>query len=314
MISVNENVTKYLDKLLDREEELGIKSYYLENKATIIDCGVNAAGSIGAGVLYAAVSLGGLGEVSIAPGIIDSHYINFAQVLVDRPAIACLGSQKPGWKFKADGFSGIGYGPARAISQKPKALYAALNYSDDAETAVINIETQALPGVKELDYIAKQCSTDPECVVALIARPNSLAVSVVNGTRVVEWAVNRLFQAGYDIKDISSASGACPIAPLKKEESDFVGASFDGIAYYGMAYLYVKNRDDKFKEATSSSSKSYGKGFKALLKESQGDFSKVDPGMFAPARIMVNGLQDGSLEAYGKLDPVMLLESYGLKR
>lgn len=314
MISVNENVTKYVDKLLDREEELCIKSYYLDNKATVIDCGVNAAGSIGAGILFADISLAGLGKVSVVPGIIDSYYINFAQVYVDRPAIACLGSQKPGWKLKSDGFAGTGFGPARAISQKPKNIYSAINYVDDAETAVINIETQTMPGAKELDYIAKQCSTDPECVVALIARPNSIAGSVVNGTRVVEWAMNRLFQLGYDIRDISSASGACPIAPLKKEEPEFVGASFDSIAYYGMAYLYAGNKGDIFKEATSLSSKSYGKSFNVLLKESQGDFSKVDPAMFAPARVMVNGIADGSLETYGKLDGAMLLDSYGLKR
>ena len=314
MISVNESVTKYVDKLLDSEEELGIRSHYLENKATVIDCGVNSPGSIGAGVLYSMISLGGLGTVSIVPGIIDNYYINFAQAIIDRPAIACLCSQKPAWKFKADGFAGTGYGPARTISQKPKNIFSVINYSDDAETAIINIETQAMPGAKELDYVARQCSTDPECVVALIARPNSIVSSVVNSTRVVEWAMNRLFQTGYDVKDILSASSVCPVSPLKKEEPDFLGASFDSIAYYGMAYFYARGRDDKFKDITSLSSKSYGKSFKALLKESQGDFSKVDPAMYAPARILVNGVQDGTLEAYGKLDPLMLLESQGLKR
>jgi methenyltetrahydromethanopterin cyclohydrolase len=314
MISVNDSVTKYVDKLLDREEELGIKSNYLENKAMVIDCGVNSPGSIEAGILYSMISLGGLGNVTVVPGIIDNYYINFVQAIIDRPAIACLCSQKPAWKFKADGFAGTGYGPARAISQKPKNIFTAINYSDDSEIAVINIETQALPGTKELDYVARQCSTDPECVVALIARPNSIVNSIVNSTRVVEWAMNRLFQLGYDVKDIASASSVCPVSPLKKEESDFLGASFDSIAYYGMAYFYVKSRDDKFKDITSLSSRSYGKSFKTLLKESQGDFSKVDAAMYAPARILVNGMQDGSLEVYGKLDPLMLLESQGLKR
>jgi len=314
MISVNESVTKYVDKLLDREEELSVKSYYLENKATVVDCGVKAVGSIGAGVLYAGVSMGGLGKVSFVPGIVGDSYINFAQVYVDRPAIACLGCQKPAWKFKADGFAGTGYGPARAISQKPKAIFSAINYSDDAETAVINIEAQAVPGVKELEYIAKQCSTDPECVVALVARPNSIVGSIVNSTRVVEWAMNRLFQLGYDVRDVFSAVGACPVCAVTPGEADVVSASFDSIAYYGMALLYVKGRDDKCKDASSMSSRSYGKSFGVLLKESQGDYSKVDPTMFAPAKLMVNGVQDGSLETYGKLNALMLLDSYGLKR
>lgn len=313
MISINENVTKYVDKMLDREEELCIRSHYLENKSTVIDCGVNVPGGIQAGVIYAMVSLGCLGEVTVVPGIIDSHYVNFIQACIDKPAIACLCSQKPAWKFKADGFSGTGYGPARAISQKPKVIFTAVNYSDDAETAVINIETQTMPSAKELDYVARQCSTDPECVVALIARPNSIVGSIVNGTRAAEWALNRLFQLGYDVKDIMSASSVCPVSPLKKEEPEFIGASFDSIAYYGLVYLYVKSRDDKFKEAVSASSKSYGKDFKALLKESQGDFSKVDHTMYAPARLVVNGMQDGSIEEYGKLDLATVLRSYGLK-
>jgi methenyltetrahydromethanopterin cyclohydrolase len=314
MISVNENVTRLVDRLLDMEEELSVKSYFLENKATVIDCGVKASGSIGAGVLFGDISMGGLGSVSFVPGIIGDYYVNFTQVCVDRPAVACLGCQKPAWKFKADGFAGTGYGPARAIAQKPKALYSAINYTDDAETAVINIETQVVPGVKELDYVARQCSTDPECVVALVARPNSIVGSIVNSARTVEWAMNRLFQLGYDVKDVFSALGACPVAAVKPGEADVASASFDSIAYYGMAQLYVKNHDDRFKDATSMSSKSYGKNFGELLGESQGDYSKVDPAMFAPAKLMVNGTQDGSFEAYGKLNALMLLDSYGLKR
>lgn len=314
MISINETVTKYVDELLDREEELDIRSHYLENKATLIDCGVDTSGSIGAGILYSMISLGGLGKVSISPGVIDNYYMNFVQAYVDKPAIACLCSQKPAWKLKMEGYVGTAYGPARAISQKPKAIFSAIDYEDDAETAVVNIETTVLPTEKELDYIAKQCSTDPECVVALIARPNSIVGSVVNGTRPIEWMTNRLFQLGYPTLDISSASSVCPMAPILQEEQDFVGASFDSIAYYGMLYAYAKNQDDRFKDTVSAASKSHGKSFRSLLKDVQGDYSKIDPTMFAPGSVVVNGLGDGSLKAYGSLDPSMLLKSYGLKK
>lgn len=314
MISINDNVTGYVDKLLDREEELNIKSYYLENQSTVIDCGVGVTGSIGAGILYSIISMGGLGKVSVVPGIIDSYYIHFTQVCVDRPAIACLGSQKPAWKLKIDGYTGTGYGPARALSQKPKAIYSAINYSDDAEIAIINIESGTLPTAKEMDFIAKQCSTEPECVVALVSQSNSIVGSIVNSTRTIEWAMNRLYQLGYDIYDVSSASSVTPISPVRSSEQEFIGSSFDSIAYYGMAHLYVKSLDERLSEITSDTSKAYGKGFKALVSESQGDFSKVDHTMFAPARVMVNGIQDGSLAAYGRLNADMLLVSYGLNK
>lgn len=312
MFSINENVTGYVDELLNREEELGIKSHFLENQSTVIDCGIEVQGSIGAGLLYATIAMGGLGRVTMVPGIIDGLYLQFAQTWIDQPAIACLGSQKPAWKLKSEGFTGTAFGPARASAQKPKALYQAINYSDDAETAVINIEATALPTEKDLDSIAKQCSTDPECVVALVAPPGSLAGTIMSSTRAVEWALNRLFQLDYDTSCITSASSAVPIVPVYPGEQEYLGTAQDAIAYYGMVSLYAKEASEIFRNVTPDTSKNYGKSFKALLKEAQGDYSKVDPTMFGPAKLMVNG-RDGSLKAYGKLDPGMLLTSIGLK-
>ena len=159
MFSINESVTPYIDELLGREEELGVRSYYLENQSTVIDLGVEARGSLGAGMLATAIAMGGLGKVTLVPGIIDGFYLQFAQVWVDNPAIACLCSQMPGWKIKTEDFSGMAFGPARAIAQKPKNVFAAVDYVDDSETAVVLLWSQKLPSARDLDYIAKQCAT-----------------------------------------------------------------------------------------------------------------------------------------------------------
>jgi methenyltetrahydromethanopterin cyclohydrolase len=312
MFSINESVTPYIDELLGREEELAVRSYYLENQSTVIDCGVEASGSIGAGMLATAIALGGLGKVSLVPGIIDGFYLQFAQVWVDNPAIACLCSQMPGWKIKTEDFNAMAFGPARAIVQKPKNVFTAVDYADDSETAVVLLWSSKLPAAKDIDYIAKQCSTDPACVVALVARHNSIAGSILNSARAIEWSMARLLQLGYDVREVASASSAVPIAPLKADGQDYAIASMDSIAYYGMTSLYTKAANDLFRYATSDSSKSYGKSFGTLLKDAQGDIAKVDPAIFAPARLMVNG-RDGTLNAYGRLDPAMLLTSFGLK-
>lgn len=312
MFSINESVTPYIDELLGREEELGVRSYYLENQSTVIDLGVEARGSLGAGMLATGIALGGLGKVTLVPGIIDGFYLQFAQVWIDNPAIACLCSQMPGWKIKTEDFSGMAFGPARAIAQKPKSVFAAVDYVDDSETAVVLLWSQKLPTAKDMEYIAKQCSTDPECVVALVARHNSIAGSIINSARAVEWAMARLLQLGYDVREVASASSAVPVAPLMADNQDYAITSMDSIAYYGMASLYTAGANDLFKGATSESSKSYGKGFRALLKDAQGDIARVDPAIFAPARLMVNG-RDGTFNAYGRLDPAMLMASFGLK-
>lgn len=313
MISINDNVTVFVDEILNKEEELNVKSYYLDNGATVIDCGIGMGGSMQAGILYSRISLGGLAKINIVPGIIDGIYLHFSQAFIDRPAIACLCSAKPAWKIKTEGYIGTGFGPARAISGKPKAIFSVIDYVDEPETTVLCVESSTLPGIKEADYIAKQCATEPDCVVMLAASPGSLAGSIVNSTRTVEWALNRLFQSGYEVRDIASASSATPIAPVRPDVQDFMGSSFDSIAYYGMAHLYVKAHDDRFKDAVSEPCKLYGKPFKALIKEAGGDYSKIDPAMFAPAKLVVNGMSDGTLKAYGRLDAGALLTSYGLK-
>jgi methenyltetrahydromethanopterin cyclohydrolase len=264
-------------------------------------------------MLATAIAMGGMGKVSLVPGIIDGFYLQFAQVWVDNPAIACLCSQMPGWKIKTEDFSAMAFGPARAIVQKPKNVFAAVDYVDDSETAVVLLWSSKLPTAKDIDYIAKQCSTDPECVVALAARHNSIAGSILNSARAIEWAMARLLQLGYDVREVASASSAVPMAPLKADGPDYAIASMDSIAYYGMASLYTKGAADLFRNATSDSSKSYGKSFGTLLKDAQGDIARVDPAIFAPARLMVNG-RDGTLNAYGRLDPAMLMASFGLKK
>lgn len=312
MFSINENVTPYIDELLGKEEELDVKSYYLENQSTVIDCGVEARGSIGAGILATMIAMGGLGRITLVPGIIDGFYIQFAQTWADNPAIACLCSQMPGWKVKTEDLNSMAFGPARAIAQKPKSVFTAIDYVDDSETAVVMLWSSKLPTAKDIDYIAKQCSTDPECVVALVARQNSIAGSVINSARAIEWAMSRLLQLGYDVRGVASASSAVPVAPLMADSQDCSIASMDSIAYYGMVSIYPEAANDVFKGATSDCSKSYGKSFRTLLKEAQGDIARVDPAIFAPARLMVNG-RDGTLSAYGRLDPNMLMTSFGLK-
>ncbi len=243
MFSINESVTPYIDELLGREEELGVRSYYLENQSTVIDLGVEARGSLGAGMLATGIAMGGLGKVTLVPGIIDGFYLQFAQVWVDNPAIACLCSQMPGWKIKTEDFSGMAFGPARAIAQKPKNVFAAVDYVDDSETAVVLLWSQKLPTARDMDYIAKQCATDPECVVALVARHNSIAGSIINSARAVEWAMARLLQFGYDVREVASASSAVPVAPLMADDQDYAIASMDSIAYYGMASLYAEGSE-----------------------------------------------------------------------
>ena len=60
-------------------------------------------------------------------------------------------------------------------------------------------------------------------------------------------------------------------------------------------------------------SKDYGEPFYITFKNAGFDFYKVDAAMFAPAEITVNELNSGKTFTSGKLNPEVLLKSFGVE-
>lgn len=310
MVSVNELTLEIVEEMLDYEEELKIESKRLENGATIIDCGVNVDGSYEAGKLYTLVCMGGLAQVNIGVEEINGIPFAFIYEYTDSPAIACLGSQKAGWQIKVDKYFAMGSGPARALALKPKKTYEAIDYEDDAEYAIIALESNQLPNENVIDYIAMECDVSPENVYALVAPTASIVGSVQISGRIVETAIYKMTEIGYDPKKIVVGIGKCPIAPVLENDLKAMGATNDSMMYYGSVYLIVKEYDEKLKNVPSCTSRDYGKPFYEIFKEANYDFYKIDPNLFAPALIAVNDLSTGKTYVHGKLNAEVLLRSY----
>jgi len=86
-----------------------------------------------------------------------------------------------------------------------------------------------------------------------------------------------------------------------------MGRTNDAIMYAGVAYYTASYDDDEelrklVEKAPSSASKSYGKPFIEIFKEASYDFYKIDPGLFAPAVLVVNNAKTGSTFKAGKID------------
>jgi len=86
------------------------------------------------------------------------------------------------------------------------------------------------------------------------------------------------------------------------------------LLYGSEVFLQVKEDKDEplqeyLKQAVSSSSKNYGKLFSEVVEEVKGDFYKIDPGFFAPAKMTINNMQTGSLFSAGAINPKMLEKS-----
>jgi methenyltetrahydromethanopterin cyclohydrolase len=207
----------------------------------------------------------------------------------------------------------MGSGPARALARKPEKTYEQIGYSEDFDFAVIALEADSLPGEEVMEHIAVECGVETRNVVALVAPTASLVGSVQISGRVVETAVYKLAELGYDTTKIHSATGYAPIAPVKGDSMTAMGTTNDSIIYNGSVYMTVESFDDVFAKVPSENSGDYGKPFYVTFKDADFDFYKIDPMIFAPARIVVNFLKEGETQTYGHLNPSVLLESYGIK-
>ncbi len=324
MLSVNELAYSLVEDMLDYredyEEEYRIAFHRLKNGAWVLDFGVNVRGSLSAGILFSEVCMAGLGEIDIRAGEVKAEgrdvVLPFVEVKTDRPALACIASQKAGWRIKVGDYFAMGSGPARALALKPKKTYEELEYEDDAEYAVIALESDTLPDEKVIDYIARECDVESEDVYALVAPTASITGSVQISARVVETALYRLSELGIDVRKVISGCGKAPVAPVMKDSLRAMGVTNDCLLYYGSVFLYTDFSDEEFSKLsglplTSCHSSSYGKPFYDIFREAGYDFYRIDKNLFSPAKLTVSNL-NGELIESGKLNGQVLLKSFGL--
>ncbi len=320
MLSVNLEAKKTVDVMIEKADELNIAVSKLNNGATIIDCGVNVAGSLKAGEYYTKVCLGGLAEVGISiPGDLSEKFaLPSVKIKTDFPAISTLGAQKAGWSVSVGDFFALGSGPARALAKKPAETYEEIGYEDDANIAILTLESDNLPGEDVAEAIANDCGVDVKDVTLLVAPTSSLVGSIQIAGRVVENGTYKMLEAlHFDVTKVKYAAGIAPIAPIDPDGLKAMGKTNDAVLFGGRTYYYIESEEgDDIKELAeklpSSAADGYGKPFFDVFKEAEFDFYKIDKGMFAPAEVVINDLRTGELFKAGYVNVDLLKKSFGL--
>ncbi len=315
-ISVNDIAYEIVGEMIDYPDDFKVESHTLGNDSVVIDCGVKAKGGYDAGLIFTQISMGGLATPSVTHKKLKHEiFYPFIEVYTDYPTLACLAAQKAGWRVSQEGFFAMGSGPARALALKPKHTYEVIEYEDDSDFAVIALEASTLPNEKVMDYIASECGVESSNVVAVVAPTNSLVGSVQIAGRVVEMAVYKLNEMGFDTRHILSAFGSAPIPPVKKDSAVAMGTTNDASIYHGSVTLTVDggNIKDFVARVPSSTSKDYGRPFYTVFKEAKFDFYKLDPSIFAPAEVVVNDVSTGETYVAGKINGDVTMESFGFK-
>ncbi|MBE6513016.1 MAG: methenyltetrahydromethanopterin cyclohydrolase [Methanobrevibacter olleyae] len=321
MVSVNLEAKKTVDVMIEKACDLNIAVSKLGNGATVIDCGVNVAGSFKAGELYTKVCLGGLADVGISiPGDLSEKFaLPSVKIKTDFPAISTLGAQKAGWSVSVGEFFALGSGPARALSLKPAETYEEIDYKDEADIAILTLEADVLPGEDVAQYIADECGVDVENVYLLVAPTASLVGSIQIAGRVVENGTYKMLEfLKFDVKKVVHAAGIAPIAPIDPDGLKAMGKTNDAVLFGGRTYYYVKSEegDDIAQVAAqlpSSAADGYGKPFFDVFKDAGFDFYQIDKGMFAPAEVVINDLTTGKLYKEGFVNAELLKKSFGIE-
>lgn len=315
-ISINDIAYEIVGDMIDYPEDFKVEPHTLANDSIVIDCGVKAKGGYDAGLAFTQICMGGLSTPALTHKKLKHEILYpFIEIYTDYPTLACLAAQKAGWRINQEGFFAMGSGPARALALKPKHTYEVIEYEDDSDFAVIALEANTLPNEKVMDYVASECGVEASGVVAIVAPTNSLVGSVQIAGRVVEMAVYKLNEMGFDTRHIISAFGSSPIPPVKKDSAVAMGTTNDASIYHGSVTLTVDggNIKDFVAKIPSSTSKDYGRPFYTIFKEAKFDFYKLDPSIFAPAEVVVNDVSTGETYVAGKINADVTMESFAFK-
>jgi methenyltetrahydromethanopterin cyclohydrolase len=304
--------------MAERAESLNAIAIQLQNGATVVDAGVKATGSPEAGRLMGEACLAGCGSVGWTEVRFGEDVFPGVRVVVDRPKAGCMASQYAGWAVSLDDdgtgspYFAMGSGPARVLYGR-EPIFKHLGYTESASEAAIIFEGSKLPTEAVADKIAGACGISPENLCVLIAPTASLAGSVQISARVVETGLHKLHELGFGLDAVLSGHGICPVPPVAKGDLRAIGRTNDAVLYGGTVWYTVDCEDEAvervIEQVPSASSKDYGTLFYDLFKRYDGDFYKIDPMLFSPARVMVNNVRSGRVFTAGRVNGEMYMRS-----
>ena len=312
-ISLNDRAAELADALAAGGDALGVGVTTLSSGARVIDCGIDARGGLEPGRRMAEICMAGLCTLGFAPLALDGRWFPAITVSTDHPALACLGSQYAGWQLQRDKYFAMASGPGRALI-RAEELYDDLDVAEEAQSAVLCLETRELPTEEIAAYAAERAGVPPDTLTLVVAPTASLAGGVQIAARVVETAMHKLHEVDFDVRKVLGGIGTCPLPPISGDDKDGIGRTNDAVLYAGQVHLTMDAGDDELEplapKLPSSSSSDYGEPFGALLERVGFDFYKLDPMLFSPAEVRLTSAETGRTFSAGGVDLEVLERSF----
>lgn len=313
MDSINRMAIELVDEAIDFADELRVDVYELDSGATVLDFGVDAEGGIEAGMLLAEIETAGLATIQAKMDDVAGAPTPRVELQTDHPALALLCSQKAGWEldFEDPAFEGLGSGPARALVAEEDEFHA-VEYFDEFDLTVLGVESIELPDDRVAEHVADTAGIDANGVFLPTYATGSMVGSVTTASRACELAMFRLFELDYDPRNVLSAFGSAPLAPVSYDEGVAMGRTNDALAYGGEVHLTVTEDSDVFDQVPSTAADEYGTPFQRIFEEADWDFYDIPETVFAPAKVTID-VVNGPTYVHGETDEEMLAESFEIR-
>lgn len=312
--SVNALTAPLVAALVANAQALRIGVEKHASGATIVDAGIKFPGGLEAGRLITEICMGGLGRVTLHSNPTFGHWPWQLSVHSCNPILACLGSQYAGWSLAHEKFFSLGSGPGRAMAGR-EDLYQELNYSDRADAACLVLESDKAPPQEVIEKVARDTGLKPENLTFILTPTRSLAGVVQIVGRVLEVAMHKIHTLHFPLEQVVDGMASAPLPPPSPDFLTGMGRTNDAILFGGHAHLFVQGSDAAAEqlaaELPSSASRDYGRPFAEVFKSVNMDFYKIDPMLFSPAAVTVTAVESGRSFTGGKLDPVLLDQSFG---
>lgn len=314
-LSLNKKTAPLVEQLVEDADALRCHVSRGDAGERLIDLGSGVEGGLEAGRRLSEICMGGLGQVAITNTSGIDNWPWAVAVSSSNPVISCLASQYGGWTMSDDatGFFALGSGPARALSRKEE-LFEELGYIDSHTSGALVIEGDKAPPSSLAQRVAEDCHIKPENLTILFAPTGSLAGTVQIGARVLEVALHKAHALGFPLENIVDGTGVAPLAPPTPEFIQAMGRTNDGIIFAGRVQIFVRDTDaaaQKLAEQLpSSASKDFGRPFAEIFSAVDGDFYKIDPMLFSPAKVTVSNLDSGKSFHAGKTAPNLVDASF----
>ncbi|MBX2886706.1 MAG: methenyltetrahydromethanopterin cyclohydrolase [Granulosicoccus sp.] len=317
-VSVNARAEPLVQRLVDDAPALRLQPIRLSNGALLIDAGVNVPGGVTAGVRIAEICMAGLGSISITAMADFERWPWSVCVQTSHPVLACLGSQYAGWQLSVEHedkrYTAMASGPARALAGK-EVLFTELHYRDQHKVATLVLESDFLPPEQVAAKVADDCGVDIANVNLIVTPTGSLAGGTQIAARVVEVALHKAHELGFNLEHIVDAMGSTPVPPPATDMLTAMGRTNDTILFGGRVQLFVQGTDDDARGLAmalpSNQSSDYGQPFGQIFRDYDYDFFKIDGMLFSPALVSVTAVESGNSFSAGELAPALLEKSFG---